>query len=108
MESSINQLEVFLRNLCKQFDPQNSGICKATDFLQAIIDCPEIHLSKVQTYIIRSFIDENEEGYFNYLTGSRHIAAVLKNFDTKYLIEKKKNFIKKALIKEDDKMEGWS
>ncbi|KAL4491859.1 hypothetical protein ABPG72_006114 [Tetrahymena utriculariae] len=108
MESQLNKLEIYIRQLCTPYDKDNKGLIHLDDLMKELKKTTEIILTKTQTYIIKSFINKDENNMISYLTESRILASIIKKFFTPNLIKKKARFIEEGFIRADQLMEGWS
>ncbi|EGR28085.1 hypothetical protein IMG5_183420 [Ichthyophthirius multifiliis] len=108
MESQLNNLEIYIRDICKPYDTENKGFIYIDDLMHELKKSKEIILTKTQTYIIKSFIDKDENNMVNYLTGSRILSLMIKKFFTPNMIKKKLRIQNEGIIPYDKLMKGWT
>jgi Ca2+-binding EF-hand superfamily protein len=80
IESNLNNLEVYLRELFDPYDKDKFGKIHINDMLLAFMKSDKIILTKGQRYVLRSIIDRDEKDMVNYIRSSKQIAELLKRF----------------------------
>jgi len=74
MENNVSKLEMYLRRLFEIFDPEKTGRITTQVMMEALESAEKILLSKMQLYILRNFVNKNEQGLIEYHKESKFLA----------------------------------
>jgi len=81
-------MEIFIRTLCEPYDKENKGLIHIDHLMESIKKTDKFILSRIQTFIVQSFVEKDEDGMVNYFLESRILSEIIKKFFTPALINK--------------------
>ena len=62
VNSKMNRLEVYIREICDKYDEKKFGRIKLSDLIIAIEKSDKIKLTKAQTYLLESILPVDSKG----------------------------------------------
>lgn len=80
IESNLNNLEVYLREIFDPYDRDKFGRIHINDMLLALQKSEKIALTRSQRYVLKSIVDRDEKDVVSYIHSSKQIAELLKRF----------------------------
>ncbi len=74
INSRMNNLEVYLREIFDKYDEKKLGKIKIENFEEALKKSDKITLTKAQIYLLKSFLMVDVKGEINYIENSKFLA----------------------------------
>lgn len=80
IESHLNNLEVYLRELFDPYDKDKFGKIHVNDMILAFQKSDKVVLTKGQRYVLKSVVERDDKDMVSYIHSSKQIAELLKRF----------------------------